>query len=54
VRHTLALLWKARGNRLLGRLRSTWENNIKMDLIWEGSARTGLKCLRIGTRDGLL
>jgi hypothetical protein len=47
----LDLLWKPKRNRLLGRLRSTWVNDIKMNLKWDG---TGLICFRIGTRDGPL
>lgn len=52
--HVPARAGHSLGNGLLGILRSTWENNIRMDLKWDGSVRTGLICLRIGTRDGLL
>jgi hypothetical protein len=36
------LVVKPEGKRQLGRPRSRWENNIKMDLQeWDGGARTG-------------
>jgi hypothetical protein len=46
------LMGKPEGRRPLGRERSRWEDNIKMDLEkWEG-AWTGSIWLRIGTSGG--
>jgi len=46
---------KHEGKRPLGRPRSKWEDNIKMDLEEvRGGARTGLNWLKIRTGGGLL
>jgi len=38
------LVWKPEGKRQLGRHRNGWENNIKMDVRWNGKAWTGFIC----------
>jgi hypothetical protein len=48
------LVGKPEGKRQPGRPRNRSEDNIKMDLRWDGLVRTGLVCLRIGTSGGLL
>jgi hypothetical protein len=48
---------KPEGKRSLGRHRSVWEDNVKMDLQevgWEGGPWTGLILLRIEKGDELL
>ena len=48
------LAGKPEGRRPLGRQRRRWEDNIKMDLQWEGVVGTGGSWLRIGTGGGRL
>jgi hypothetical protein len=48
------LLRRPEGKRPLGRPGRRWEDNIKMDLQWDGGAWTGLIWLRIGKGGGLL
>jgi hypothetical protein len=48
------LVGKSEGKRSLGRPRSRWMDNIKMDLREDGVAWTGSICLMIGTSGGLL
>jgi hypothetical protein len=49
------LVGKPEGKRPLGRPRSRWEDNIKMDLQkWEGVVETGWRWLKIGTNGGRL
>ena len=54
-RRVQGLVGKPEGKRPLGKPRSRWENNIKMDLHkWEGVVGTGWSWLRIGTGGGHL
>jgi len=48
------LVGKPEGRRPLGRPRRRWEDNIKMDLQWEGVVGTGWSWLRIGAGGGHL
>jgi hypothetical protein len=49
------LVWKPEGNRLLGRPRSRWDENIRMDQRKYGrKVWTGFICFRIGTSGRLL
>jgi hypothetical protein len=48
------LVGRPEGQRLLGRPRSRWEDNIKQDLQEVECAMDGLIWLRKGTGDGLL
>jgi len=49
------LVGKPEGKRPPGRPRSTWEDNIKMDLQkWDVGVWTGSSWLRIGTGGGYL
>ena len=48
------LIGKPEGKRPLGRPRSRWEDNIKMDLQEVGIVGTGWSWLRIGTGGGRL
>jgi hypothetical protein len=48
------LVGKPEGKRLLGKLRCRWEDNIKMDVRWDGVVWTALVWLRIETSGGLL
>jgi len=52
-RYIRGFVWDTLGRRALGRRRSRWEDNIKMDL-WAAKAWTGLLWLRIGTAGGHL
>jgi hypothetical protein len=51
------LVGKPEGKRPLGRRRSRWVDNIKMDLRetgWDGMLWTEMTCVRIETSGGLL
>ena len=49
------LVGKPEGKRQLGRLRSRWEDNIKMGFRkWDAGVWTGSSWLRIGTGGGHL
>jgi hypothetical protein len=48
------LVGKPEGKRPPGTRRRRWEDNIKMDLTYDGVVWTGLIWLRIGTSGGLL
>jgi hypothetical protein len=48
------LVVKPEGKRPLERPRRRWEDNIRMDLRYDGAIWTGLIWLRIGTSGGLL
>jgi hypothetical protein len=48
------LVGKPEGKRPVGRPRRMWEDNIKMDLRWDGVVWTGLIWLKTGTSGGLL
>jgi hypothetical protein len=48
------IVGKPEGRRPLGRLRSRWENNIKMDLLEVEWGMDGSNEPRIGTGGGLL
>jgi len=48
------LVGKPEGKKPLGRPRCRWEDNIKMDLKWEGVVRTGWSWLWIETGGGHL
>jgi len=48
------LVGKPDGKRLLGRRRSRWEDNIKLDLQDPAGAWTGLTWVRSGTRGRIL
>jgi hypothetical protein len=48
------MVGKPMGKRQIGRPKLGWDDNIKMDLKWDGRAWTGLIWLRIGTIGGYL
>jgi hypothetical protein len=48
------MVGKSEGKRPLGRPRSRWMDNIKMDIRENGMVWTGSIWLRIGTSGGLL